>query len=93
MPVVGIAVAIMRKEDWPRWLSIDPDFQPDYDHWRKRIDVAIKEMRQRGTLVEEVVIDPDEFLEWSRSNGGKVNAPARATFASITLANRHGRGH
>jgi len=38
MTVRRVAIAWLRKEDWPRWLELDPDFQPDYEHWLKRMD-------------------------------------------------------
>ena len=85
MPLIGMAVAWFRKEDWPRWLTIDPNFQPDYDHWLKRTETAIAELQKSGTLTEKVVIDPDEFLEWSRCNRGKVDSQSRATY---TLAEK-----
>lgn len=93
MPLIAMAVAWMRKEDWPRWLSIDSDFQPDYDHWLKRMEKAMAEIQERGTLVEKVIVDPDEFLEWSRANGGEVDTKARARYAAITLSKRHSAAH
>ena len=84
----GLAVAWLREEDWPRWLSIDSDFQPDYQHWLRRIEAALKEQETRGHRVVKVTIDPDEFLKWSRINGGKVNSQARAGFAAYILARK-----
>jgi hypothetical protein len=93
MPFIGMAVAWFHKEDWPRWLAIDPNFQPDYDHWLKRTETAIAELQKSGTLAEKIVIDPDEFLEWSRCNGGKIDSQARSFYAAQTLAKRHSAGH
>jgi hypothetical protein len=42
MPLMALAVTWFRKEDWPRWLAIDPDFQPDYDHWLERSEAQLK---------------------------------------------------
>jgi hypothetical protein len=89
--VQGIAVAWLRKEDWSRWLSIDPDFQPDYDHWLRRTEGLMKDPRYASYTLEKVEIDPDTFLEWSKANGGKVDSNARATFAAFILAQRHSR--
>jgi hypothetical protein len=91
--MIGMAVAWMHKEDWPRWLAIDPDFQPDYSHWLKRMEATVKQFEDKGTLVEKVIIDPDEFVEWCRVNGCKVSSQARATYASLTLAKRHSASH
>ena len=81
----GLAVAWFRKEDWPRWCSIDHDFQPDYDHWLRRSEKAFKHYESLGKRVVKVVIDPDEFLEWSHANGGKIDSNARAAYAGIKL--------
>jgi hypothetical protein len=90
---MGVAVAWLRKEDWSRWLAVDSQFQPDYNHWLKRIEAAVKQLEQRGGLAEKVDVGIDEFLEWSRANGGKVDSNARAAFAAMTLAMRHEGRH
>jgi hypothetical protein len=58
--VMGVAVAWMRKEDWPRWLAIDSQFQPDYEHWLKRMEAAVKQYQEKGILIEKVMVDPEE---------------------------------
>ena len=88
MDLRGIAVAWFRKEDWTRWRSIDPDFEPDYDYWLSRAESA---MRQTSQPLHKVIIDPDQFLEWSRANGGKIDTKARATYAAIVLSERDRR--
>lgn len=81
----GLAVAWMKKEDWPRWLSIDKDFQPDYEHWLGRVEAAFAHYQRLGHKVEKIVVDPDEFLEWSSANGGKVDSNARSAFAAYKM--------
>jgi hypothetical protein len=93
MPIKGVAIAWLRKEDWPRWLAIDPEFQPDYNHWLKRMEATVKQLEQRGGLAEKIDIGIDEFLEWSRANGGKVDTKARAAYAAMVLAMRHEARH
>lgn len=78
----SLSLAWLREEDWPRWLAIDPNFQPDYQHWLRRMEAALKHYEGQGKRVVKVIVDPDEFLEWSRVNGGKVDSGARATFAA-----------
>jgi hypothetical protein len=92
--MVAMAVAWLRKEDWPRWLAIDPDFQPDYNHWLTRMEAAVKSLEGQGTLVEKVIVDPDEFVEWCKlNNGRKVDSKGRGAYAAQTLAKRHGASH
>ncbi len=90
----AFAVTWFRKEDWPRWLAIDPDFQPDYDHWLKRSEQAMKDHSDPRYLLEKVMVDPDEFLDWSRVNaGGEVGQDARMTYAALVLMKKHRSDH
>ena len=50
-----LATTWYRKKDWPRWLELDPEFQPDYDHWLKRMEGQIAALEKQGVLVEKVV--------------------------------------
>ena len=93
MPLVIVAIAWLRKEDWPQWLAIDPNFQPDYDHWLKRMEKAVADTQKTGHLVEKIDVEPGEFLKWSRVNGGKVDSKARAAYAAMILSARHSSGH
>jgi len=89
MPIAGVAVAWMREEDWPRWLAIDPDFQPDYGKWLAKTEAAFKSFEAQGHKLEKIVLDPDDFLAWSREfAGGEVNSNARSKYAALML---HGR--
>lgn len=78
----SLSISWFRKEDWPRWLSIDPDFDPDYQHWLVKSETAFKRITAMGHRVKKIIVDPDEFLEWSRSNGGKVDTQARSAFVA-----------
>ena len=94
MNLKTLAVTWFRKEDWPRWLAIDPDFQPAYDHWLKRAEQAMKDHSDPRYVLEKLMVDPDEFLEWSRVNaGGKVGQHARANYAAIVLMKKHRQDH
>ncbi len=85
----ALALAWLREEDWPRWLEIDPQFQPDYQHWLARMEAAFAQHQRIGYKVEKIVVGIDEFLEWSRVNGGKVDTHARAGFAAYKVMREH----
>ena len=86
MNIRTLAVAWFRQEDWPAWLAIDPEFQPDYDHWLKRSEQAVLDHADPRYVLEKVAVDPDDFLEWSRTNaGGNVGQHARAGYAAVVL--------
>ena len=79
----SLSIAWFRKEDWLQWCKICPDFQPNYDHWLNRAEMAFKQYEAFGQRLQKMVIEPDEFLEWSRINGGKVDSPARSAFVAF----------
>ena len=82
------------EEDWPRWLAIDPDFDPDYENWLRKSERAMKEHADQPYVLEKVMVDPDEFLEWSRMNvGGKVGQSARGQYAGFVLMEKHRTDH
>lgn len=80
---IEYAVAWLREEDWPRWLAIDPNFQPDYRRYVSRMESIEKQIEAAGGRVKRIHIDPDAFLEWSRANGRGVDTKARAAYAAF----------
>ena len=94
MNIKALAVTWFRKEDWSRWLAIDPEFDPDFDHWLKRSEQAMVAHADPRYVLERVMVDPDEFLDWSRVNaGGKVGQSARAQYAGFVLMKKHRTDH
>ncbi len=94
MNLKTLAVTWFRKGDWPRWLAMDSDFDPDYDHWLKKSEQAMAEYNDPRYMLEKVMVDPDEFLEWSRVNaGGEVGQHARAHYAGFILMTNHRTDH
>ncbi len=83
MKLQGIGVAWFRREDWPRWLAIDRDFQPDYQHWLRRMTTVFADLQAKGVPVVKVTLDPDEFMEWSIASGRGVGTDARAGYAAF----------
>ena len=53
-----LATTWYRKKDWPRWLELDPEFQPSYDHWLKRMKGQIAALEKQGVLVEKGWLTP-----------------------------------
>lgn len=84
MPKVYVAVAWLRREDWPRWQAIDSDL-PAYDQWLNKIETAIKEVKKNGQIAEKIIINPDDFVAWCRTNNRQIERNARALFASELL--------
>ena len=79
-----LAVTWFRKKDWPRWLSMDPNFQPDYDYWLKRMKGHIAAFKKQGVPIEKVVLDPDAFVAWCSFQGcDPASTSARASYAGM----------
>jgi hypothetical protein len=92
MPKISVAVAWLRKEDWPRWQAIDSQL-PSYDNWLRKIEALIKEAEKRGQLPEKVIVEPDVFLNWCKATGCEVNRNTRAQFAASLLMRRKHESH
>lgn len=82
-----VAAAWLRKEDWPRWQSID-DQLPAYERWRAKIEAGIAASEGRGLVVEKVEVHIDQFLAWCRARRRTVDRDARAAYAAEVLARR-----
>ena len=94
MNIKTMAVTWFRKEDWPRWLAIDPGFDPDYENWLKKSEQAMVDYNDPRYVLEKIMVDPDEFLEFSRVNtGGEVGQHARAQYAGFILMKKHRTDH
>ena len=81
----GLGISWFRKEDWPRWLEIDSQFQPDYQHWLRRNEAAFAKYQAAGVPIIKVLVDPDEFLAWSKLTGKGVDTVARSAFVSMKV--------
>jgi hypothetical protein len=85
--VTTVAVAWLRKEDWPRWQAIDSELAP-YDRWLAKISQAITQIEREGGVAEKITVEPDAFLEWCRANGLPVHSNTRAQYAAAQLMRR-----
>ena len=82
-----LAIAWLKKEDWPRWQKIDPDLPP-YSQWLDKMEGTMKMLASRGQAFEKIAIDPGAFVAWRATNwrGGGDGAAARAAYATAILA-------
>lgn len=86
-PKISISVAWLRKEDWQQWRELCPDLkiQADHDFWLYKAESIFKQYEAVGHRIQKVIIEPAEFLEWSRINGTGVDTNARAGFAAFKV--------
>jgi hypothetical protein len=88
-----LALATLRPEDWDRWMALDPAFQPDYAHYRRRMDAVGAQLKAAGVATVEVVVDPDEFVAWADAGGHGYGTDARAHYASLKAMEADGHGN
>ena len=78
----SLSIPWIREEDWPRWCSII-GLIAEYQSWLGQAETNVKEREALGYNVMKVILDPDEFLEWSGYNvEGRTDSMARAAFAA-----------
>ena len=91
--ISALAVAWFRQEDWPRWLEIDPNFEPDYLRWLVKAEAQFRALQGQDYVLEKCIIEPDAFLRWTAARGGEIDAKARATFAAFEMERRRAGDH
>jgi hypothetical protein len=86
----SLSIPWIREEDWSRWCSII-GLKAEYQSWLGQAETNVKEREALGYNVVKIILDPDEFLEWSCYNvEGKTDGMARAAFAAAkSFASRH----
>jgi len=84
-----VAVAWLRKEDWPRWRLIDPELPP-HAEWHSKTEGVMKMLTSRGQAFEKIAIDPGAFVAWRATTtnwrGGGDGRAARSAYATAILA-------
>ena len=79
----SLSIPWIREEDWSRWCSII-GLKAKYQSWLGQSEINVKQCEASGYSMVKVIMDPDEFLEWSRTNvEGKIDSMARAAFAAF----------
>lgn len=82
----GLAVAVFHRDDWPKWCYIDSTLKTEYGTWERHTEASGQRCKDEGVRAEPVVIEPEEFLEWSRKHrAGDISTEARDTFACSRL--------
>lgn len=79
----SVHVLWLKPEDYPRFRAIFDDVDDTYDEWLARMERGLTQLKGKGVHVNRVLIDPDELVEWCRTNGCEVDSHARGTYAAI----------
>lgn len=83
----AMAMAWYRIEDWPRWVALCRDFDPDPERWRAKMAKARLALNAHGVTLAQVDLDPDEFESWANQHaGGRFDTHARALCAAAKMA-------
>lgn len=89
MPDFIDSIAWFTRENFAAHKALDPHgLQPTFDDWLRDAERGVKQLKLRGIVPERVVIDPNDFAAWCKSQSMKVDGRARGAFASVV---RHKR--
>lgn len=83
MKLKRMAIAWLREEDWPRWLELDPGFQPHYANWLARMESTYEKLKAAGVNVVKVDVPVAEFEQWAATAGCKADTQGRSLFAAM----------
>ena len=75
-----------KPENFSRLIAMFEDgkkLHGSYKEWLRDAERGRKKLEADGVRVVCVDIDPNQFPEWCRANGMKLNAEARNKFASL----------
>lgn len=88
----AIGILWPREEDYPRFVVVcDDEVHPTYDAFVKAVGPSIAAIERSGTPLVKVEFDPDELARWCHANSRQVDSQARASYATLLLAERqHG---
>jgi hypothetical protein len=87
----AVGILRVREQDYPDFLSIceDADWLPaTWQRFAEFTEKAERSDKAQGYIVERAYIDPLTFPDWCRSQGLRVNAHARRTFAASIAEKR-----
>lgn len=62
---------------------------PTYEVWRSGVEKVMRDLQSRGTKVERVEFDLDEFKMWCSAHAKAPNAASRSAFTSLKLRDMH----
>lgn len=91
----AIAVAWFRREDYQRVREIsDDDMIATFEEFEASMMQRLASFEAPGGILEKVIIDPDELLDFARRlHGGTINAKVRSQLAAAIIAKKHGTDH
>ncbi len=75
-----------------REISTDKDNLPKtFREWEMHAQAQFDGFRQKGIVIEKVLIDPDALLKWAHE--APIDSKKRAEFAAMILMKKHESSH
>jgi hypothetical protein len=84
-----LAIPWHRPEDYPRLLALFEDshkLPARFEQWLAKAEQLAQAQTARGVRVHRVILDPDMFSRWCRSEHLNLDAEARVRFANHIAA-------
>jgi hypothetical protein len=91
----ALGVAWFRREDYQRIREISDDQMiASFDEFETKMTKRLAQIEAPGTIIEKVIVDPDELLAFARKNfGGKIDTKTRSAFAAALVMQKYGTDH
>jgi hypothetical protein len=94
----ALGVAWYLPEDYQRIREISHDeMQPTFKDFEAKMARQLPQFQAQlppGTIVEKVVVNPDELLAFaSKFHGGKIDSKVRSAFAAMVVMKKYGADH
>ena len=90
--VRGVAVPWYYEADYVKVLGIMIDgdrFPKSYREWLDKSESKLKALEGKGTSIERVYLNPDEFVFWCSERGVKTDTVSRQRYAAEIGAMRY----
>lgn len=85
MQVQAIGMPWYTRDNWPRLMAMFEDrhkLHRTYDEWLRAAEAGCKAQEVKGVRVVRANIDPDDFAQWCKAKGLKLDANGRMAFAN-----------
>jgi hypothetical protein len=94
----AIGIAWFRAEDYQRIREIsDGEMIGTFEEFEARMAARLPGLLAglpEGTIIEKVIVDPDELLAFARKHhGGRIDSGVRSEFVGRVMAQKYGTEH
>lgn len=86
-----LGFAWYKKDQWSSWLKIREDrarLEKSFAEWEELATQHLLDLISQKVDVQKIVVDIDEFTEWCKKHGNKINAESVSEYAAEKVRQR-----